>query len=207
MDRSKKIKSQKSKVKNKFRNIFLDFFKRKKTNFGFTLIEVLVSIGLLGTMVITVAYMTIMNQNEILRHNAESYADLIASDQFSSLAAYRNQISFDNDVNTYWGRTILNWANRNQAVYFYKTSSNNLNYTFGTASKSFPISVRGAGSTGGVTLKYSLNFQKMVKPNGDLDDNLLKVHLKVIYQDRGGERIKNYYTVIANYLGSRTQGI
>ena len=166
------------------------------TNAGFTLIEVLVSIGLLGTLVITVAYMTIANQSELLRHNAESYADLIASNQFSSLVAYRNQIAFDNQSSTNWQTNLFREANPGAKKWVRKNADNSFTLINASGGRE-EIKTLGNGM---ITLHCELELEKMLKPTGVVDTDLLKAHLKIKYSDRGGERTKDYYTVIANYL-------
>jgi len=193
-----------------FRKIQQKWFTLKNEK-GFTLIEVLVAIGLLGTMVLLVANMTIANQNEILRHNAETYADLVASDQLSSLVALRNQYSFDNNPSG----IITNWGN----IYDHSDGSSQWCVYFNQTAKSFDLktpitdpTIIGCGVTskkltndGEVILRYFMTFSKMTDASGVLNPNLVKVHLQIKYNDRlNSVRSKDYYTVIGNYLGSQS---
>jgi prepilin-type N-terminal cleavage/methylation domain-containing protein len=179
------------------KNIFLKLLNKKKADFGFTLIEVLVSIGLIGTMIIMVAYTTTMNKNELFRHNAESYADLIASNQFSMLVAYRNQIAFDDDPSTNW-KTLESKVGPEHVI-MSDNSDNNC-----SAGQKFcfvppsPVAEK-INSQSSVDLNYYMVLSSMNDSQGH--PNLIKAYLQVSYQDRNGQTVdKDYYTIIGNYL-------
>jgi prepilin-type N-terminal cleavage/methylation domain-containing protein len=194
MDRFKFLK----KIRQRWFTLSFHPEQHRRMSKGFTLIEVLVSIGLLSTMVMVVAYMTVSNQNEILRNNAETYADLIASDQFSSLVAYRNQKVFDLDPTTNWNNDLYKKIGSNSYYIDNLSGQFKLEPRIGDAIK--PL----MQTNGSVDLKYFMQFSKMNDANGSENTNLIKVHLRVSYRDRGGiTRYKNYYTVLGNYLGSQ----
>jgi len=170
---------------------------------GFTLVEVLVSIGMLGGMILTVSYMNVANLAEIRRHTAEFYADLIAQQQFSALVAYRNQNAFDKNSSTNWN-TILNLAPSDPSVYsgnyyFTKNSSN----LWLPISSSAPMVSKVLNDKGAVMdFIYFLRFQRIRKTTGSAatEPNMIKVNLQVSWKDRGQTKIKDYYTILGNYL-------
>jgi len=198
-----KVKTQNSKLKtlntksiicNKFIKYLKDLFVFSKNQVGFTLLEVLVSIGLLGTMIFIVAYITVSNQNEILRHNAETYADLIASQQFSYLVAYRNKIAFDNNDQTNWANSILPLANNNMPIYF-KEINNKIEITNQAKTESKPLD-----ESHNLSFDYNLKLEKM-SIDGIENKNLVRAHITITYNDRNGAKEKDYYTVLTNHLG------
>ncbi len=170
---------------------------------GFTLMEVLVSLSILGSIALSVVYMNISNINEVLRHNAENYANSIAEEQFSALMAYRNQIAFDRDANSNWRQNLI--ALRDSSSYFYLRLRGNKweVETLGTSDDAWREENRVVSSAGSLPLAYRLRLEPVYKEtdSSKKEDGMVKVHLQVKWQDRFGRiRIKDFYTLLANYL-------
>lgn len=164
--------------------------------------EVLISLGILGGVVLTVAYMNISNLNEILRHNAESYASLLAEEQFPALVAYRNQIAFDRDKTTNWETNIA--PLRDSSSYFYLTLEDDrwkINILPGADSWQEVNKV--VSNSGSVRLSYRLHLESVYQDSdpSQKEEDLAKVQLEVRWQDRFGRlKTKSFYTLLGNYL-------
>jgi len=180
----------------------LSKMKKAKNSFGFTLIEVLASIGILGGMVLTVSYMNVSNLMEIDRHNAESYADLIADNQFASLNAFKNQIAFDDDSSTNWNNDIYAKADGSTHYYIDRGSGATNDSFFKMTTNDGSVTKTLTGQGGAKTFSYYFTLSKIKKSasSSDFESNLVKVTLTVSWNERGGvQRNKTYYTILGNY--------
>jgi len=170
-------------------------------NAGFTLMEVLVSLGILGGIVLIVVYMNINNLNEILRHNAESYINLLAEEQFSALVAYRNQVAFDKDKTTNWESSIL--PLRDASCFYLSLDDNTWKINTLLGAHSWQEVNKIVNDSGSVRLNYRLCLEPVYKDRDSTqkEEGLVKVKFEVKWQDRfGREKIKKFYTLLGNYL-------
>jgi len=185
------------------KNILKYLRKKIGSGRGFTLIEVLLAIGILGSAVLTVSYMNASNLREIRRHTAESYADLIAQEQFSALLAFRNQITFDQDPSTNWDNSIESKIPQNiyQALFFYHLEFEDGKWKIKEGEKTASKLLNNEG--GIIIFTYGLCFNQLDPNPGENNLNLkngVKVSLKVKWKDGNEKKSKIYYTILGNYL-------
>jgi len=173
------------------------YWKKSLQQKGFSLLEVLASIGILGSVVLIVAYMNVSNLNEVFRHNTEMYADLIAQEQFSGLFALRNQYAFDKNEQTKW-ENIYNLTNN----FYLDLRDSNWEIKNGEKREGKSIS-----NSGGLNFSYSMKIEKIKKEDAPEDapdedeDEIIKAHLEVKWKGKGNQDLKkDYYTLIGKYL-------
>ncbi|MCD6422335.1 prepilin-type N-terminal cleavage/methylation domain-containing protein [bacterium] len=156
---------------------------------GFTLLEVLIAVGVLASLGFVVASTFLSAHREIYRHNAQMYANLIAEQQFSALVAYRNHLAFDGDKSTTWETIKSQLA---QGGHF-EIRGNVLTWDNATGERQVQVGEKDKPHF------LPLHF-RLTKVGGGDEDKELKVELRVWWTDRGKTKEKKFYTILGNYL-------